>query len=652
MGRKFPSNLQKETCPNSLFTEDDIYLFRAGKHFRLYEKLGAHLITKDEVKGVHFAVWAPNAKSVSVVGDFNDWNEGTNELFPRWDSSGIWEGFIPDVTHGALYKYYITSNVAEQVYEKTDPFAFYWEQPPKTASVVWDIDYVWNEKKWIEQRSTMNSLESPFSIYEMHIGSWKRELSEDKSPFSYKKLAQVLPNYLSKMGYTHVEFLPIMEHPFDGSWGYQTLGYFAPTSRFGTPQEFMQLVEALHDEGIGVILDWVPSHFPEDKHGIGLFDGTHLYEHEDPKKGFHPDWKSYIFNYGRNEVVSFLVSSALFWLDKYHVDGIRVDAVASMLYLDYSRKEGEWIPNQYGGNENLEAMEFIKQLNCAIYENYSYAQTMAEESTAWPLVSRPTYLGGLGFGMKWNMGWMHDTLMYFSKESVHRKYHHWDILFSMVYAYNENFILPLSHDEVVHGKASLLGKMPGDEWQKFANLRLLYGYMFAHPGKKLLFMGAELALWDEWNHDQSLPWNLLEYDKHNQIQRWVHDLNHAYTSEPALFETDFDSEGFQWIDIHDQNNCIISFLRSNKDNSRFVVCICNFTPVPRENYKVGVPLKGAWKELINSDSHYYGGSDLGNMGEKQTIPLEIHGFNQCLSLTLPPLSIVFLTPMCNTNPNK
>lgn len=634
MHKQMDQNLN--TKPFSLFNDEEIYLFRIGKNYRLYDRLGSHCIKHQNINGVQFAVWAPNAKSVSVVGDFNGWNEQKNFLFSRWDSSGIWEGFIPEVKSGDLYKYKIITK-DNKALEKTDPFAFKWEGPPKTASIVWDIDYEWSESEWIKKRAEINALDRPISIYELHYASW---IKNNSGSITYLEMAKILPPYLKKMGFTHVEFLPIMEHPFEGSWGYQTLGYFAPTSRFGTPQEFMMLIEALHAEDIGIYLDWVPSHFPGDEHGIAQFDGTCLYEHVDPRKGFHPDWKSMIFNYGRSEVVSFLISSALFWFEKYHIDGLRVDAVASMLYLDYSRKEGEWIPNQYGGNENLEAIEFLRELNKTIYQNYPYAQTIAEESTAWPMVSRPTYLGGLGFGMKWNMGWMHDTLEYFSKDPIYRKHHQGVISFSMIYAFNENFILPLSHDEVVYGKGSLLSKMPGDEWQKFANLRLLLGYMYMHPGKKLLFMGAELALWNEWNHNESLPWFFKDYDRHEQIGQWIKDLNHIYRSHPALYELDFSSNGFRWIDLSDSNKSVLSFLRLGKSESSIVIIICNFTPMMRENYKIGVPKKGKLQEILNSDSEYYGGSNKGNMGSVSTLPILMHGFEQAINITLPPLAII------------
>ena len=614
------------TTAYSLFSDEDIYLFKEGKHTRLYEKFGSHVIND----GTYFAVWAPNAVSVSVIGDFNGWNRESHPLFVRWDSSGIWEGFIPGIKNGSIYKYFIVSKVNNRGFEKGDPFAFMWETPPKTASVVWSTQYEWDEGSWPLQKKEKNRLNSPISIYELHLGSWRPNLT-------YRKIAEVLPDYVKEMGFTHVEFMPVMEHPFYGSWGYQKVGYFAPTSRYGTPQDFMFLIETLHRKGLGVILDWVPSHFPVDEHGLGDFDGTHLYEHDDPKKGFHPDWSSYIFNYGRNEVRAFLISSAMFWCDKYHVDGVRVDAVASMLYLDYSRKAGEWIPNRNGGNQNLEAQEFVKELNCAIYGAYPDVQTFAEESTAWPMVSRPTFVGGLGFGMKWNMGWMHDTLQYFSKTPIHRKYHHNEILFSIVYAFSENFVLPLSHDEVVHGKGSLLHKMPGDDWQKFANLRLLLGYMFMHPGKKLLFMGGEFAQRSEWCHDTSLEWHLLQYAPHQGIQNWVKDLNNSYRKTPALYEKDFSNEGFEWVDLFNHEDSVIAFLRKGKEDCMLIVC--NFTPVPRENYKIRVAEKGVWQEVLNSDSAYYGGSNMGNLGSVKTTR---HKSEHVLNLTLPPLAIICL----------
>ncbi|MEW6584594.1 MAG: 1,4-alpha-glucan branching protein GlgB [Nitrospirota bacterium] len=625
----------------SLLTDHDIYLFKEGNHFALYKKLGAHVITVDGVHGTLFSVWAPNAEKVSVTGDFNDWNKRSHPLTARWDNSGIWEGFIPDVGHGNIYKYYIVSRHNKYKVEKSDPFALHCETPPKTASVVWDIGYSWNDSGWMGGRRDKNGLTSPFSVYEVHLGSWRRVPEEGNRYLTYRELAHYLADYCREMEFTHVELLPVMEHPFYGSWGYQMTGFFAPTSRYGTPQDFMYFVDHLHQNGIGVILDWVPSHFPDDEHGLVYFDGTHLYEHEDPKKGFHPDWKSYIFNYGRNEVRNFLISSALFWLDEYHIDGLRVDAVASMLYLDYGRKHGEWIPNKYGGKENIEAIEFLKRMNEMVYADHPDVQTIAEESTAWPMVSRPSYVGGLGFGMKWNMGWMHDTLDYFSKDTIFRKYHHNQLTFSIWYAFSENFILPLSHDEVVHGKGSLFGKMSGDEWQKYANLRLLYGYMYGHPGKKLLFMGGELAQWKEWNHDESLEWHALQYPFHQGVQRWVKDLNRFYRSEPAMYELDFGNKGFEWIDFHDWQKSVISFIRRGSSTDTCVLVVCNMTPVPRRNYKVGVPRGGFWKEVLNSDAEFYNGSGIGNAGGVEASHVRAHGREYSLSLGLPPLGVLF-----------
>jgi len=631
---------------HSLLTDYDIYHFREGTHFELFEKLGAHVVTFNGLTGTYFAVWAPNAEKVSVLGDFNNWHPKSHPLSVRWDGSGIWEGFIPTVGKGDVYKFHIVSKLKGYTVAKADPLAYYHEVPPKTASVVWNMEYNWNDGHWLEKRKKNNSLTGPISIYEVHIGSWKRVPEEQDRPLSYRELATQLAEHVNQLGFTHVEFLPVMEHPFYGSWGYQTTGYFAPTSRYGSPQDFMYLIDHLHQKNIGVILDWVPSHFPTDEHGPGFFDGTHLYEHADKRKGIHPDWNSYIFNYGRNEVRNFLLSSALFWLDKYHADGLRVDAVASMLYLDYSRKEGGWIPNEYGGRENLEAIDFLRRLNEEIYKNFPDVQTIAEESTAWPMVSKPTYLGGLGFGLKWDMGWMHDTLEYMTKEPVHRKYHHNKLTFRMLYASTENFILPLSHDEVVHGKGSLLGKMPKDDWQKFANLRLLYGYMYGQLGKKLLFMGSEFGQWHEWTHDESLDWNLLDYENHTGLQRWVHDLNNEYKTHSALHELDCQPGGFKWIDCNDSQQSILSFIRMGKDSAKnkIMLIVGNFTPVPRYNYNVGVPIGGTWKEILNSDSKLYGGSGHGNFGSVNAEPVEFHGKPYSLSLTLPPLGILFLKP--------
>jgi len=626
----------------TLLTDHDIYLFKEGNHFRLYEKLGAHRLADGEQDGTYFAVWAPNASSVSVIGDFNGWNPTAHRLGVRWDGSGIWEGFIPGLKEGAVYKYHVVSRYGGYEVDKGDPFAFFWEVSPRTASVVWELDYEWGDDNWMKGRRRANSLAAPLSIYEVHLGSWRRVPEEGGRSLSYREMADPLAEYARENGFTHVELLPVMEHPFYGSWGYQVVGYFAPTSRYGTPQDFMYLIDRLHQHGIGVILDWVPSHFPTDEHGLAYFDGTHLYEHADVRKGFHPDWSSYIFNYGRNEVRSFLISSALFWLDRYHADGLRIDAVASMLYLDYSRPEGEWVPNQYGGRENLEAVHFLRRLNEVVYGTYPDVQTIAEESTAWPQVTRPVYLGGLGFGMKWNMGWMHDTLAYLSKDPIHRKYHHDQLTFSIWYAFSENFVLALSHDEVVHGKGSLIGRMPGYEWQKFANLRLLFGYMYTHPGKKLLFMGGEFGQWREWDHEQSLDWHLLQYRPHQGLQRWIRDLNLLYREEPALHELDFERAGFEWVDFRDWEHSVISFLRKGRSSDRVVLSVCNFTPVPRFGYRVGVPLPGFWEEVLNSDGKEYGGSGLGNLGGLEADPIPFHGKSHSLCLTLPPLGMVCL----------
>ncbi|MCS7312965.1 MAG: 1,4-alpha-glucan branching protein GlgB [Acidobacteria bacterium] len=628
----------------SRLTDYDVYLFREGHHFRLYEKLGAHPMEADGLQGTLFAVWAPNAERVSVIGDFNGWDPGAHPLAPRWDGSGIWEGFVPGVGPGNLYKYHIVSRFGGYTVDKGDPFAFFWETPPGTASIVWDLRYEWGDEAWLRTRRQANALDAPISIYEVHLGSWRRVPEAGRRFLTYREMAEALPRYVKEMGFTHVEFLPVMEHPFYGSWGYQTVGYFAPTSRYGLPQDFMFLIDSLHQHGIGVILDWVPSHFPGDAHGLAFFDGTHLYEHADPRKGFHPEWTSYVFNYGRYEVRSFLISSALFWLDVYHADGLRVDAVASMLYLDYGRQEGEWIPNEYGGKENLEAIAFLRRLNEEVYRSFPDVQTIAEESTAWPMVARPTYVGGLGFGLKWNMGWMHDTLTYFSKDPIYRKYHHDQITFSIWYAFSENFVLPLSHDEVVHGKGSLLGKMPGDDGQKFAHLRALLGYMYGHPGKKLLFMGGEFGQWREWNHDDSLDWHLLAYTPHRGLQQWVRDLNELYRREPALHEGDCDSAGFEWVDFHDWEQSVISFLRKAQSSGDIVLVVCNFTPVPRFDYRVGVPRPGFWRELLNSDARAYGGGGYGNLGGVEASLVPSHGRPYSLSLTLPPLSVLFLKP--------
>ncbi|MGH9463264.1 MAG: 1,4-alpha-glucan branching protein GlgB [Vicinamibacteria bacterium] len=624
----------------SHLSDDDIYLFNEGSHFRLYENLGSHIHRDGDREATSFAVWAPNATSVHIVGDFNGWNATAHPLRPR-GRSGIWEGLIPEAKKGSIYKYHIESHHQGYRVDKADPFAVHYETPPRTGSIVWDLDYQWGDDAWMHTRRGRNSLEAPVSIYEVHLGGWRRVPEERNRPLSYRELAPRLAEYVHEMGFTHVELLPITEHPFYGSWGYQTTGYFAPTSRYGTPQDFMYLVDVLHQNEIGVILDWVPSHFPTDEHGIGFFDGTHLFEHADPRQGFHQDWNSFIFNYGRNETRSFLISSALYWLEKYHVDGLRVDAIASMLYLDYSRKEGEWIPNEFGGNENIPAIAFLRRLNEEVYRSFPDVQTYAEESTAWPMVSRPTYLGGLGFGLKWDMGWMHDTLSYMSKDPIHRKYRQNQLTFRSLYAGSENFVLPLSHDEVVHGKGSLLGKMPGDEWQRFANLRLLFGYMFGQAGKKLLFMGGEFGQVPEWSHDESLEWHLLDMAPHAALRLWVGDLNRFYRSEPSLHELDCHPGGFEWVDCHDWQNSTLSFLRRGK-RSQPILAVYNFTPVPRHNYQVGVPTGGHWKELLNGDSKDYGGSGQGNFGGVDAAPIPQHDHPYSLSLTLPPLAVIFL----------
>ncbi|MCK5581227.1 MAG: 1,4-alpha-glucan branching protein GlgB [Candidatus Omnitrophica bacterium] len=626
----------------SLLTDFDVGLFQAGKHFRLYEKLGAHLTQREGVAGTSFAVWAPNAQTVSVAGDFNGWDRHAHKLVLRWDNSGIWEGFIPGVGLRAVYKFFIASKYNGYCAEKKDPYSFCCETPPQTASVVWDLDYTWKDQAWMSSRKKKNALNAPMSIYEVHLGSWCRKIEDGGRFLSYQELSSQLVDYVRSMGFTHVELMPVMDHPFYGSWGYQTLGYFASTRIYGNPQELMQLIEAFHQNDIGVILDWVPSHFPSDEHGLGYFDGTHLYEHSDPQKGFHPDWKCNIFNNGRNEVKEFLISSALFWFDKYHVDGLRVDAVASMLYLDYSRQEGEWTPNIHGGRDNIESIEFIEELNEVVYANYPDVQMVAEESTAWAKVSHPTSVGGLGFGMKWNMGWMHDTLEYFKKNTIHRKYHHNELTFSMLYAFTENFVLSLSHDEVVHGKRSLLEKMPGDDWQKFANLRLLFSYMYAHPGKKLLFMGSEIAQRSEWYHEQSLDWHLLEDPFHQGVQKLIKDINGFYKNEPALHVNDFELKGFEWINPNDWEQSVLCFMRRGLTKEDVLVVACNFTPVPRENYRIGVPFSGKWKEVFNSDDLSYGGGGIGNPQEIVSEDDASHGRRKSIQLTLPPLGVVYL----------
>jgi 1,4-alpha-glucan branching enzyme len=630
----------------SYLSDLDLHLFREGSHTRLYERLGAHVEVREGVAGCHFAVWAPNAHAVSVMGDFNGWQRHTHWLRRLHAAAGIWEGFVPGATPGERYKFHIESAIDGYKVDKADPFAFAAEEAPATASVIAKLDYVWGDADWMARRKQANALDAPQSVYEVHLGSWRRSPASPDRPLGYREIAWQLADYCVEMGFTHVELLPVMEHPFYGSWGYQVTGYFAPTARYGTPQDFMFLVDHLHQRGIGVILDWVPSHFPNDEHGLAYFDGTALYEHADPRQGYHPEWSSQIFNYGRHEVRAFLLSSALFWLDQYHVDGLRVDAVASMLYLDYARQPGEWIPNEHGGRENLAAIQFMRQLNEAVYRDFPDTQTVAEESTAWPMVSRPTWVGGLGFGMKWNMGWMHDTLGYFANEPIYRKYHHDQITFSIWYAFNENFMLPISHDEVVHGKGSLLGKLPGDEWQRFANLRLLLGHMWAHPGKKLLFMGGEFGQYAEWNHDASLDWHLLQYPLHAGAQRWLRDLNACYKRCPALHGRDFDKEGFEWIDCHDSEESVLSYLRHGPQGETMLVVI-NATPVVRENYRLGVPHVaggGYWREVLNSDAPEYGGSGQGNGGGVQAEDRPSHGRLHSLLLKLPPLGVLLLEP--------
>jgi 1,4-alpha-glucan branching enzyme len=623
-------------APHTRLTDLDLHLFNEGTHTRLGDKLGAHLAGG----GCWFAVWAPSAKKVHVMGDFNAWSRTKHALKPR-GSSGVWEGFVPGVGKGALYKYLIHAQDGAKL-EKADPCGFRHEEPPRTASVVWDLDYAWRDGEWMAGRAKRAGLDAPMSVYELHLGSWMRVPEEGDRPLTYRELAPKLIEHVTRLGFTHVELLPVMEHPFYGSWGYQTTGYFAPTSRYGTPQDFMYLVDELHRAGVGVILDWVPSHFPNDGHGLAQFDGTHLYEHADPRQGFHPDWKSAIFNYGRDEVRGFLISNALFWLDKYHADGLRVDAVASMLYLDYSRKEGEWIPNRHGGRENLEAIHFLKKLNEEVYKAFPDVQTVAEESTAWPGVSKPVYAGGLGFGLKWDMGWMHDSLKYFRHDPVHRKFHQNEITFRAIYQFHENFVMPLSHDEVVHGKGALLEQMPGDDWRKFAGLRQLYAWQWALPGKKLLFMGGELAQRREWAHESSLDWHALQWDSHKGVARWVERLNRVYRSEPALHQQDCDAAGFEWIDAADADNSVLSFVRQGKDAADQVVCVFNFTPVPRPGYRVGLPAAGWWEELASSDAAEFGGSGVTAGGGVKAAKTPWHGRPFSAELTLPPLGALFL----------
>ncbi|HEY4767139.1 MAG TPA: 1,4-alpha-glucan branching protein GlgB [Candidatus Sulfotelmatobacter sp.] len=625
----------------------DVYLLAEGTFDRAYEKLGAHLTERDGRQGVQFAVWAPNARQVSVVGDFNQWNPTANVM--RSSSAGVWESFIPTLGQGTIYKYHVISRYREYTVDKTDPYGFAAEVRPHTASRVWNLEnYSWNDGSWMTNRAKSQALDAPISIYEMHLGSWRRVPEEENRWLTYREMAPLLADYVRECGFTHVEFMPVMEHPFDGSWGYQPTGYFAPTSRFGTPDDFRYLVDYLHQHEIGVILDWVPAHFPKDETGLGYFDGSHLYEHGDPRQGEQPDWNTFVFNYGRNEVQSFLISNAMFWLDKYHVDGLRVDAVASMLYLDYGRREGEWIPNRYGGKENIEAIHFLRKVNEHVYAAFPDVMMMAEESTAWPQVSRPTYVGGLGFGFKWNMGWMHDVLDYLSQDPVFRSYQHSKITFSLVYAFTENFVLPFSHDEVVYGKGSMLRKMPGDEWQKFANLRLLYGFMFGHPGKKLLFMGDEFGQWSEWNHDASLQWHLLQSPLHSGLRHWLGDLNAVYRNSPSL-QLDSDAAGFEWVDCNDAQRSVISFLRRGRNSNEQLLFVCNFTPVVRQNYRVGVPWNGLWDEILNSDAALYGGSGRGNFGGLSAMPFPIHGRPFSLNMTLPPLGVVVFRPQSSSS---
>ena len=633
-----------QAVPASWLSDFDKYLIGEGTHERTYEKLGAHLVSFDGQSGIIFAVWAPNARQVNIIGEFNGWNGQQHAMHSS--DSGIWTLFIPGLKEYTVYKYLITAQNGEQ-FDKSDPYGFAMELRPNTGSVAVDLDsYSWQDSEWMRERAGRQSLESPISIYEVHLGSWRKVPDEQWGSryLSYRELVDTLIPYVLEMGYTHIELLPIAEHPFDGSWGYQVLGFFAPTSRFGTPYDFMYFIDQCHQQGLGVILDWVPAHFPKDGSGLNYFDGTHLYAHEDPRLGEHQDWGTMIFNYGRNEVRSFLISNALFWLDKYHIDGLRVDAVASMLYLDYSREEGQWMPNKYGGRENLDAISFLRKANEVVHGIFPGILTIAEESTSWPMVSRPTYLGGLGFSLKWNMGWMHDTLSYMAKDPIHRRFHHNEMTFGMLYAFHENFILPISHDEVVHGKGSLLNKMAGDEWQKFANLRAYLGFMWSYSGKKLLFMGCDFGQWQEWNHDKGLEWEALNAANHQGLKRFVRDLNLVYRSEPALHENDYDWSGFSWINANDSDNSVLSFIRRAKNSDDFLIIICNFTPIVRENYRIGVPCGGSYQELINSDRDVYWGSNVGN-GEIISVPEQTHGMDNTLSLTLPPLSTLILKPM-------
>ena len=617
-----------------------MHLFGEGRHWQLYDKLGAHPTTVDGKTGTHFAVWAPNAGAVSVLGDFNGWKGGAHPLHPQ-GVSGVWTGFVPDVGPGTVYKYEIRPRHGGPALQKVDPFAFYAEVPPRSGSIVWDIGgFAWQDAEWMRRRAQADPLKKPINIYEVHLDSWRRVPEEGNRPLTYRELSRDLVDYAVSMGYTHIELLPITEHPFSGSWGYQTTGYYAPTSRYGTPQDFMAFVDRCHQAGLGVILDWVPSHFPTDAHGLANYDGTALYEHAAPRQGFHPDWGTLIFNYGRHEVRNFLLANALFWLKQYHIDGLRLDAVASMLYLDYSRKQGEWIPNRYGGRENLEAVGFLKEFNSLAHREFPGVLTIAEESTAWPMVSRPVHLGGLGFSFKWNMGWMHDNLVYISKEAIHRKYHHYDVTFSMIYAYTENFVLVVSHDEVVHGKRSLIDKMPGDLWQKFAGLRGFFGFMCGHPGKKLNFMGNELGQWSEWDCNRSLDWHLLSYPLHAQLLEYVKALNHLYKNEPALWSLDHEPGGFEWIDCNDSDNSVFSYLRFDEGRNGCLAFVTNFTPVPRRSYRIGVPMPGRYDEILNSDSELFGGSNLGNAGGVDAEPVPWHGRPYSLQVVCPPLATV------------
>jgi 1,4-alpha-glucan branching enzyme len=634
-------NTSVDSVRNHELTDFDLYLFGEGNHTRIYDKLGAHLAVVDGVAGTQFAVWAPNAASVAVIGDFNGWDGRRDPLAAR-ASSGVWLGFVAGAAAGHRYKYEIRTRHGH-VLVKTDPYGFAFEVPPLSASVICRLDYDWRDGEWMETRSQQESwFRRPMSVYEVHLGSWARVVDGDERFLTYGELGDRLIPYVKEMGFTHIELLPVMEHPFAGSWGYQVTGFFAPTSRFGSPADFKAFVDRCHQQGVGVILDWVPGHFPKDAHALARFDGTALYEHADPRQGEHRDWGTLIFNYGRNEVRNFLLANALFWLDEYHVDGLRVDAVASMLYLDYSRKEGEWVPNRFGGRENIEAIEFLRQMNTLTHAEHPGSITIAEESTAWPSVSRPTYVGGLGFTYKWNMGWMNDILEFVRLDPIHRRWHHQHLTFSLLYAFTENFILPFSHDEVVHGKGSMLGKIPGDDWQKAATLRALYGFMYTHPGKKLLFMGGEFGQGREWNYDHSLDWHLLEQPLHAGLQRFVRDVNRIYQSEPALHEIDFDGAGFEWIDCNDSDNSIVSFIRRSQDGAQFVLAVLNFTPVPRHGYRIGVPVAGAYAELLNSDAEAYAGGNIGNGGAVSTERIAAHGRSDSLRLTLPPLGCLVL----------